>query len=243
MGFHSVTVISPTAVTVENPPPNPSTDGDPTVVSEKTKEPTVEAQAPQEVPVVPVSQTGQPIIGVPVAEGIPTATAVTTEAANPHPSVEPPTPLMAPVTTDTKGKGREIDPGQLAGSSTAGESGIFPPHFRPGFMPTPFILSSQPMHSGVKIPCVDITQMCNLPPDYRRKKIVPMKPTVEMIQEEDNDMEIVNDAYDYHTWKKHPIHIQDRVDDRPAKVRPIFAEPCRNIQVTTLKQPETITEN
>ncbi|KAF8330384.1 uncharacterized protein EI90DRAFT_3124431 [Cantharellus anzutake] len=69
----------PPAVTVENPPPNPSTNGDPIVVSEQTKEPTVEVQAPQEVPVVPVNQTGQPIIGVPVPEGIPTATAVVTE--------------------------------------------------------------------------------------------------------------------------------------------------------------------
>ncbi|KAF8327202.1 uncharacterized protein EI90DRAFT_3127247 [Cantharellus anzutake] len=41
----------PPTVMVENPPPNPLTDGDPIVVPEQTKEPTVEAQVPQEVPV------------------------------------------------------------------------------------------------------------------------------------------------------------------------------------------------
>ncbi|KAF8330014.1 uncharacterized protein EI90DRAFT_3124801 [Cantharellus anzutake] len=133
---------------VGNPPPNPATDGDPIVISEQMKEPTVEAQTPQEVPVVPISQTGQPIIGVPVPEGIPTATAIVTEAENSCLSIEvqepdrqfvpifsgtkPPTPLTATVTTDTKGKGGEIDPGQLAGSLTAGESVTLPPHFRPG---------------------------------------------------------------------------------------------------------------
>ncbi|KAF8325060.1 uncharacterized protein EI90DRAFT_3129128 [Cantharellus anzutake] len=90
--------------TVENPPPNPSTNGDPIVISEQMKEPTVEVQAPQEVPVVPVSQMGQPIIGVPVPEGIPTATAIVTEVANSCLSVkvQEPDGRFVPIFSGTK---------------------------------------------------------------------------------------------------------------------------------------------